>query len=291
MPCQVIHLGAALNPGFRKRLRVVSKLAYHLPGNFTLRVPRPPPSTIDGNEAVQQRVQRGMTAMEGSVGLVKGSSSNEDTYEHVAEAVRVDSVVTRDVCMLKADVEGYEPQVLRSASALFQHHRVAHVQLELTKSGRSRDQRCAAVQMLEHLVQRGYELRHVHKSIAKSTLGNLPPIGTWPAATAAHVATLWPFPRSAERSIAEAFNSEFGFSTNMIARSTTNDPRLQERTAAEWPLVRCIDWRNGTGHAPLGGAAGLGDVRQGARIAHVGRGPRLRSTRATTRTTTTHRTC
>ena len=125
MLCQVIHLGAALNPGFRKRLRVVSKLAYHLPGNFTLRVPRPPPSTIDGNGAVQQRVQRGMTAMEGSAGLVKGSSSNDDTYEHVAEAVRVDSVVTRDVCMLKADVEGYEPQVLRSASALFHQHRVA----------------------------------------------------------------------------------------------------------------------------------------------------------------------
>ena len=108
--------------------------------------------------------------------------------------------------------------------------------------------------MLEHLVQRGYELRHVHKSIAKATLGNLPPIGTWPAATAAHVATLWPFPRSAERSIAEAFNNEFGFPTNVIARLSTNGPGLQEHTAAEWPLVRCTDSTSSGRHTRNGQA-------------------------------------
>ena len=43
----VIRLGVALNPGFQQRLRVVPKLAYHLPENFTLRVPRPQTSTDD----------------------------------------------------------------------------------------------------------------------------------------------------------------------------------------------------------------------------------------------------
>jgi hypothetical protein len=32
-------------------------------------------------------------------------------YTHVASSVRIDDLVARDACMLKADVEGYEPQV------------------------------------------------------------------------------------------------------------------------------------------------------------------------------------
>ena len=158
-----------------------------------------------------------MAAMEGEAGLVKGSASNDDTYGHVAEAVRVDDLLRRDVCLLKADVEGYEPQVLRSASALFHRYRVAHVQLELTKSRHSRDQRCAAVQMLEHLVHLGYELRHMHKSIAKAAIQHLPPIGSWPAASAAQVAAMWPFPSSAKSSVAKAFSNDFGYSTNVVA--------------------------------------------------------------------------
>ena len=43
--------------------------------------------------------------------------------------------------MLKADVEGYEPQVLRSAARLMASGRVRAVQIELTKSSRSKAQR------------------------------------------------------------------------------------------------------------------------------------------------------
>ena len=39
-------------------------------------------------------------------------------YQHTAASVRVDDVVDRDVCLLKADVEGYEAQVLQTAERL-----------------------------------------------------------------------------------------------------------------------------------------------------------------------------
>ena len=39
-------------------------------------------------------------------------------YHHTASSVRIDDLVKRDACLLKADVEGYEPQVLQTAQLL-----------------------------------------------------------------------------------------------------------------------------------------------------------------------------
>ena len=93
------------------------------------------------------------------------------SYEHKARSVRIDDIVQvavgvdresatvacaeaclpshrahralppqRDVCMLKADVEGYEAQVLQTASRLLARYRVPTVQLELTKTPKEKNQ-------------------------------------------------------------------------------------------------------------------------------------------------------
>ena len=55
--------------------------------------------------------------MEGSRGVLK-SDFHAKAYTHVASSVRIDDLVDRDACLLKADVEGYEPQVLQTAQRL-----------------------------------------------------------------------------------------------------------------------------------------------------------------------------
>ena len=88
-----------------------------------------------------------------------------------------------DVCMLKADVEGYEPQVIKSAERLLRTGRVRAVQLELSKPGthgaRARSQREASVQMLRHLTKLGFELRQVPNHIIDSNVTLPTPGHTW----------------------------------------------------------------------------------------------------------------
>lgn len=70
-----------------------------------------------------------MTGMVGTAGLIKGY--NNDFTQIRAPAVRLDDFVRRDICLLKADVEGYEPQAKspqyqrpKSTSHLFAHYRL-----------------------------------------------------------------------------------------------------------------------------------------------------------------------
>ena len=61
------------------------------------------------------------------------TSAHRSQFEIVCEkgTVRVDDLVKRDdVCLVKADVEGYEPQVLQTAQSLLSTRNVPSLQLE-----------------------------------------------------------------------------------------------------------------------------------------------------------------
>ena len=107
---QIMRLGVSLNPGFARRLHVYGNVVYNQPGNYTLHVPRP-----------QRGALLGMTGMVGSAGLLKGYAAGRRAETVQAAAVRLDDVVQRDLCLLKADVEGYEPQVCRTNASTSPH--------------------------------------------------------------------------------------------------------------------------------------------------------------------------
>ena len=137
---EVLRLGVALNPGFARHVRIAQNVVYPERGNFTLRVPQP---EGDAN------MYLGMTYMQGSAGMIKGYK-DDATYAHVARSVRLDDVVrSDDICLLKADVEGYEPQVLHTARNLFAKRRVHALQLEdesirSRRSSGARPSRCSS---------------------------------------------------------------------------------------------------------------------------------------------------
>ena len=106
---EVMRLGLALNPGFAARTKIFGNVVYAASGNYTLRVPV---ATSAG-----RMKKLGMTGMAGSAGVLK-TDWQARSYEHVARSVRVDDLVRRNVCMLKADVEGYEPQVFQTGVGL-----------------------------------------------------------------------------------------------------------------------------------------------------------------------------
>ena len=65
-----------------------------------------------------------------STGILK-SDYNAKAATVSAGAVRIDDVLRgRDVCLLKADVEGYEPQVMQTAQTLLATREVPNLQLE-----------------------------------------------------------------------------------------------------------------------------------------------------------------
>ena len=167
---EILRLGVALNPGFARHVKIAQNVVYPERGNFTLRVPHP-----DGDE----KMYLGMTYMQGSAGMIKGYRDHE-TYAHVAQSVRLDDVVRSDVCLLKVDVEGYEPQVLHTAQHLFAHRRVHALQLEMTRSTPGTAQQCATLKMLEHLDALGYAFKQV--SHAQADAVALPRIGEWASA-------------------------------------------------------------------------------------------------------------
>ena len=74
-----------------------------------------------------------MTGMVGSAGLLKGYASKARADAIRAPSVRLDDMVQRDLCLLKADVEGYEPQVFQTATRLLSLHAVPSLQFELSK--------------------------------------------------------------------------------------------------------------------------------------------------------------
>ena len=93
-----------------------------------------------------------------------------------ASSVRLDEMVDQDVCMLKADVEGYEPQVMQTAARLLTKFSVPSLQLELTRTNKSPEQTCAAVKMLSHLHRLGFEFKQVPNQVVDA---DLPPPDAW----------------------------------------------------------------------------------------------------------------
>ena len=116
---EVMRLGLALNPGFAERTTLYGNVVYDTPGNYTLRVPR---------AMKRGRMKKlGMTGMAGAAGILKADWT-ANSYNHVASSARIDDIIgvgpqAQHVCMLKADVEGYEPQVLQTARRLLTRKR------------------------------------------------------------------------------------------------------------------------------------------------------------------------
>lgn len=226
---EILTLGLSLNPGFEDRVRIGQHVVYPEAGNFTLHVPRPMGTS---------RVFLGMTYMNGSVGAIKGYASDR-TYTHAASSVRLDDWVHSDVCLLKADVEGYEPQALHTAQRVFTEHRVYALQLEMTKSVHP-DQTCASIQLLEHLDALGYRFKLA--SHAAVDAPQMPPVGAWQ--TAGGFEALADFPsararvfgrRAATTPMYAAYYRDFTtFSTNLVAVRTSWSAQPRP-----WPRLTC----------------------------------------------------
>lgn len=149
-------LGVALNPGFAERLTLHSSLVHDgPPHNFSMLVPT-------GHRSPRKKAHLGMTAMAGEHGILKANGLGTITQKLTRPSVRLDEVVpAQDLCLLKADVEGYEPQVLHSAKRLLATRDVAAVQVELTHADQSPAARCAGLRMLRQLVVLGYATRQI----------------------------------------------------------------------------------------------------------------------------------
>ena len=262
---EVMRLGVSLNPGFADRLTLRPNVVYDTPGNYTLRVPLP---------GGKHRKKLGMTGMAGARGVLK-SDFNAKAYTVSASSVRIDDLVSTDVCLLKADVEGYEPQVLQTAQRLLAQRNVASLQLELTRTPKSSDQTCAAIKMLEQLDALGYDFRQAPHALVDGRA----PVGPWRSAPSAWD-RLPPFPSDetrrkhaqaasgAKRSSRAAYEEDFETrSTNLVGR--LNSAR-RPREAPPWPSLAAERSIAAWGWASFDGVAmrqsnvgGVGSCRAG----------------------------
>ena len=251
---EVMQLGLSLNPGFASRVTIFSNVVYDEPGEYSLRVP-------NVNRHLVRPLSIGMTGMDGRAGVLKTIWSAKATVAK-AKAVRLDDIVQRDICLLKADVEGYEPQVLQTARKLLTTRRVPALQLELTRTPKSRNQTCAAYKMLAHLADLGYDFKQVNNRIVDR---EAPRVGSW-AKSEGPWNKLPDFPSEATRQSAQrvhrlglvksgtvrnaamtsAYRKDFvSFSTNLIAmqsgavKSCGGLTGLLRRCPQSWPELNC----------------------------------------------------
>jgi len=226
---EVLELGVSLNPGFRERVRLYPNVVYDQPGNYSLRVPL---------ATGKHRKKLGMTGMAGTRGVLK-TDKTAKAYTHTASSVRLDDLVQRDVCLLKADVEGYEPQVLQTAQKLLSTFSVPSLQLELTRTNGQKDQTCAAIKMLEHLHTLGYDFRQVTNQLVDAPAPN----GAWRAAPSSwERLPAFPTPSTLARHgpsapLRVAYLHDFTtHSTNLVGRL---DPARRPATPPPWPSLDC----------------------------------------------------
>ena len=157
----------------RQTVTIHPHVVHPTPGVYTLSVPIPRVNSPRG-----WRKPLGMIGMHGEVGMVKGMGVGWLHYNVTAGAVGLDQLVLprlrsmgggARVCMLKVDVEGYEPEALQTARRLFRYGLVHAVQLELnfgdTRAHASAEQNAIhaqrTVEMLQMLEERGFELRQL----------------------------------------------------------------------------------------------------------------------------------
>jgi FkbM family methyltransferase len=277
----VMTLGLALNPGFGPRVTLHQKFVYDGPSrNFSMQVPT-------GHLTNGRKVYMGMTGMRGEYGVLKSAHAKVNTTQELTRpSVRVDDVVPRaDVCILKADVEGYEPQVVHSARRLLSQHRVDAVQVELSHVSHVPAQRCEQLRTVRQLFALGYAAQQI--AFPYLTRSRPLPSGDWrlrPGPWAA--GTLRTFPgehaktvsgwagqgkqlaawkrevkaRSGDGSAAWdaaarladlAYRADFAtFSTNLLFRRGADTPPPLEHML-EWPPLACTLSANGSLLAPL----------------------------------------
>ena len=236
---EAFALGLALNRGFSRRVRVVKKAVHSEASDVALHVPK----TDDGRSRFL-----GMTYMNGSAGMIKGYS-NVETYVHVAKTASVDdffqdSAPTSRVCVFKADVEGYEPQVFATAQRLFLRGQVQHVHMEMTRS-RDREQSCAILELLTTLRRLGFTFtQSTHAMVDRESL----PIGSWSARRSNASGVFLPFPSESTMARArrhqtppmkEALVHDFTtFSTNIVGVLTRSAPHSAPRERS-WASTGC----------------------------------------------------
>ena len=224
----VVRAGLAANPGFASGVELHENVAYYTRGDvYTLNVPRP-----------ERYTQHGMTGMSGRIGLLKGYPSSE-TIQVNASSVRVDDLVPAgtDVCLLKADIEGYEAHALAGARRLLGGGTVRTLMLELTRGGHP-DQRermgADNVLMLRRLEKLGYTVRQVpnHIYLANASLpgrvADWRRYGPWDALPA--------FPSAATRTAAKqkgAEAMELAYTRDFTSHSTNLVARLRKRGVRE----------------------------------------------------------
>ena len=175
--------------------------------------------------------------MDGAAGLLKSPGLKFPVTTVMAASVRIDDLVQRPVCLLKADVEGYEPQVLRTAERLFGSCAVPVVQFELSRTPGLLNQTCAAINMLSHMVALGYELRKVEGQRLHAPLS---PEQRHPWRNAP---SLWnqlrAFGAQSRLDMTKAYMQEFpqrSFSLNLVGVRDAIDPIP---AAPHWPPLSC----------------------------------------------------
>jgi FkbM family methyltransferase len=87
----------------------------------------------------------------GNLGGIKVSKTNSRDTGNTMTTVRLDDVVKEDVLMLKIDVEGHEPNVIRSASKLFETYVVHNIIIEWDPSRFGKAQQIALLNDLVNI--------------------------------------------------------------------------------------------------------------------------------------------
>ena len=101
-----LRQGLKMNPGFEARAEIHQNVVYSAKGRFPLRVPVP--RHYDGVHFKKL----GMAGLYGAHGVLKADYKQPLAYNVSTTSVRLDDVIDieddKPICMLKADVEGYE---------------------------------------------------------------------------------------------------------------------------------------------------------------------------------------
>jgi len=222
-------------------------VVYSHPGTYTVRVPVP-------RARAAYKKKLGMSSMNGAHGFLKGYPANYLAYNASAPSSRIDDMVTalqeggemQHVCMFKADVEGYEAQVLRTAHGLL-HRRGARslrpqaIQLEITRAGSSREERSQIANetaaMLEDLAGLGYSFRQVPGQLIDSNASL--PRGAWHSAPGVWAA-LPRFPTAPAMGMRTAYTRDIrGFSTNLVAALEAPVASSAQRCSRSSVSVNC----------------------------------------------------
>ena len=183
-------------------------------GAATLAVPRPEAADLERGG----KLLLGMTGVVGPAGLLKGYMGSHQAVRIQANSTRLDDELAgsdANVCMLKADVEGYEPQVLLTAKKMLQMRGVRAVQLELTRA-RDPEQVQANIN-IESTCSSSWSSKTYNDQArvrVYSPQGGI--VRDWRAHSKTTFGSFQHFPLPG-RSVASGWAQEFGFSTNVLA--------------------------------------------------------------------------